>query len=80
MSHQQTSTFSAYRSKPRRDDEHPDAPAVDRVGTQAIMDHFAIGRAAVSYWRRKGVPQRYRKPLILLGESLDKDMTDLAAE
>lgn len=74
MSHQRSSpSSSAVR------DEHPDAPAVNRIGTQEIMDHFQIGRAAVSYWRCNGVPGRYRKALVLLGESLGHDMTDLAA-
>lgn len=57
---------------------HPDAAAIDRIGTQALMDHFSITRQSVSYWRRNGIPRQYRKALILFGESLKHDMSDVA--
>jgi hypothetical protein len=59
---------------------HPDAPAIDLVGTDAIMDHFAISRQAVSYWRKSGVPKQHRKSLIMLGESLGLDMSKVTPQ
>lgn len=59
------------------DHQHTDAAAVDRVGTRAICDHFEITRQAVRHWRREGVPRQHRKSLVMLGESLGHDMTDL---
>jgi hypothetical protein len=46
---------------------HPDAAAIDRVGEQAILEHFQMTRQALSYWRRKGVPHMHRKTLAMLG-------------
>jgi len=57
--------------------KHADADAIKRVGTKAIMEHFAIGAPAVSLWRRDGIPRNCRNPMILLGESLGHDMSDL---
>lgn len=48
-------------------DYHPDAAAIARVGSRAIIAHFDISRAALSYWRRHGVPKRHRKTLAMLG-------------
>lgn len=57
---------------------HPDAAAIDRVGTRAIMDHFEITRQSVFYWRRAGVPKQYRKALARLGEDAGHPMNELA--
>jgi hypothetical protein len=60
--------------------QHPDAAAVTRVGTRAIVEHFEITRQAVHHWRKAGVPRQYRKSLVALGESLGHEMPELAAE
>src|SRR3546814_7608397 len=59
------------------DKKHPDLAAINRVGTRAICDHFAITRQSLHHWRKVGVPKQYRKSLIALGESLGHDMSDL---
>ena len=64
------------------DDEkaHPDAAAIDRIGTAALMEHFNITRQAIFYWRRNGIPRTYRKAVVLYGESLEHDMSDVATK
>ena len=57
---------------------HPDAAAVDRIGTSDLMEHFSITRQAVSHWRRNGIPRTYRNAVVLYGESLGYDMSDVA--
>lgn len=56
---------------------HPDAAAIDRVGTRAIMEHFEITRQAVFYWRRSGVPKNCRKALAAFGEAAGREMPEL---
>lgn len=57
---------------------HPDAAAIDRIGTAAIMEHFEITRQAVFYWRRSGVPKNCRKALAKLGEDAGHPMPEMA--
>jgi hypothetical protein len=56
---------------------HPDAPAIDRIGLDAIRDHFEISRQAVFYWRRAGVPKQHRKTLAMLGEQRGLPMPEM---
>ena len=56
---------------------HPDAAAIDRIGTDAIMTHFDISRQAVSYWRMQGVPKQHRNSLAMLGEGGGHDMPEM---
>ena len=56
---------------------HPDAPAIERVGLKAIMDHFSVSRQTVSYWRRFGVPKPHRKTLAMLGAVAGHDMPEM---
>lgn len=56
---------------------HPDAPAIDRVGLDAIREHFDITRQAVFYWRRAGVPRQHRKSLAMLGENAGHAMPEM---
>jgi hypothetical protein len=58
---------------------HPDAAAIDRIGTGALMEHFQISAQAVSYWRLNGVPKQHRNSLRMLGEARDHDMSDFPA-
>ena len=58
---------------------HPDSEAVDRVGADAIYEHFSITRQTLWLWRTAGVARQCRLPLALLGESLGHDMKDLRA-
>lgn len=58
---------------------HPHAAALDRIGSDVIRDHFAITRQTLYNWRTKGITPSYRKPAILLGETLGHDMTELKA-
>lgn len=58
-------------------DKHPDAAAIDRIGTAAIMEHFQLSRQSVSYWRREGVPKRHRKTLAMLGAVAGHDVSEL---
>ena len=57
---------------------HPDAPAIDRLGTEVIRDHFDITRQAVFYWRRAGVPKQHRKSLAKLGEERGHEMPEMS--
>lgn len=56
---------------------HPDAPAIDRVGTAAIIAHFDVTRQTVSYWRKNGVPKHHRKTLAMLGAVAGKEMPEM---
>lgn len=62
--------------------QQTDAPthAIDRIGAKLVREHFVITRQAVSHWRCKGVPRQYRKPLILLGKSIDVEISELELE
>lgn len=42
---------------------HPDAPAIDRLGTRLIRSRIDVTRQAIAYWRKKGVPKEHRKTL-----------------
>ena len=57
-----------------------DLDAINRIGSAKIGDHFAISRQAVYYWRSAGIPKQYRKPMILLAQSLGVDFTGFRAE
>jgi len=57
-----------------------DLTVIDRIGTAALVEHFRITRQNVYYWRVKGIPRQYRKAMVLLGESLNHDMSDFAAD
>jgi hypothetical protein len=56
---------------------HPDAPAVDRIGTEVLMEHFDMTRQAVSHWRRNGVPKTYRNPVILLAQKMGIEVPEM---
>jgi hypothetical protein len=56
---------------------HPDAEAIDRVGRDAILNHFQISRQALSYWRRNGVPKQHRTTLAMLGAVAGHDMPEM---
>ena len=58
-------------------DKHPDAAAIDRLDTNAICERFKVTRQAVSYWRREGVPYRYRKAMHALGKEWGVDMPEM---
>jgi len=45
--------------------KHTDAPAIDRIGRQAIQSHFNISRQAVAQWAKDGVPKPHRNSLRL---------------
>lgn len=57
---------------------HPDAAAIDRVGSKAIIAHFGITRQALSYWRKNGVPKPHRKTLAMLGAIGGHAMPEMA--
>jgi hypothetical protein len=57
---------------------HPDSAAVDRVGTRAIREHFGITRQSIAYWREKGVPKHFRKPLKLFAESKGVQLPEMS--
>lgn len=59
--------------KPR----HPHADAIERVGYPAIMAHFGVSRQALHYWKKKGVPERHRKTLAMLGAVAGHAMPEL---
>jgi len=46
--------------------KHPHAAAIDRIGRQAIMSHFNIGRHAVAKWSVRGVPRIHSNSLRML--------------
>lgn len=56
---------------------HPHAAAIDRLGYEAIKEHFGISRQAVAYWKRNGVPDMHRKTLSMLGAVGGVDMSEL---
>lgn len=58
---------------------HPDAAALDRIGSQKLIDHFDITRQALYRWRTQGISRQFRKPVILLGETMKLDMSELKA-
>lgn len=46
--------------------KHPHAPAIDRIGRAAIMQHYNIKRQAVHQWTTDGVPAIHHNSLRLL--------------
>ena len=56
---------------------HPHAAALVRIGSDVIRDHFEITRQTLYNWRTKGISPSFRKSVVLLGESLGHDMSDL---
>ena len=56
---------------------HPDSAAIDRVGANAVYNHFGITRQALAYWRKKGVPPVHRKTLAMLGAVAGHDMPEM---
>ena len=58
---------------------HPHAEALDRIGKDVVMEHFEIGRQTWWEWRRRGVPDMVRKPLILLAMRKGLEMSNCKA-
>jgi hypothetical protein len=56
---------------------HPDSAAIDRIGVAIVSEHFYITRQAVHYWRRAGVPKRYRRMILALGEKLGIEVPEM---
>lgn len=54
-----------------------DAAAIKLIGTKALTEHFGVGASTVSQWKKRGIPPVCRNPLILFGETLGHDMSDL---
>lgn len=59
-------------------EKHPDAAAIDRIGTRAITKHFGIARQSVQYWREKGVPKHFRKALAYFAKQNGVDLPEMA--
>lgn len=57
-----------------------DLTVIDRIGTGALVEHFQVTRQNIYHWRVNGIPRQYRKAIVLLGESLNHDMSDFAAD
>lgn len=55
---------------------HPHATALERIGKDAVIEHFEINRQTWWDWRRRGVPDLVRKPLILLAEKRGLEMSN----
>ncbi len=55
---------------------HPHAAALERIGKDVVLEHFAINRQTWWEWRRRGAPDLVRKPLILLAEKHGLEMSN----
>lgn len=47
---------------------HPHAAALERIGKDVVLEHFAITRQTWWDWCKRGAPEMVRKPLFLLAE------------
>lgn len=61
------------------DKTHAHAAALDRIGSEKIQEHFQITRQSLYNWRMSGIPKPHRNSVVLLGETLGLDMSDLKA-
>ena len=57
--------------------KHPDAAAIERIGRSNLIEHFQVRRQTVWDWTVNGVPDSLRRPMILYGQSLGLDMSDM---
>ena len=57
---------------------HQHAPAIDRIGRRALRSHFGISDAAITAWRKNGVPLVHHKTLRLIAEKCGLDIPEIS--
>jgi hypothetical protein len=58
---------------------HRHAGAVDRLGRRLLRGHFGISDAAITAWRKNGVPEIHHNTLRLLAERCGYVLPELDA-